>query len=228
VAYLDADAGSAIAFTEIWWTTNRDKLQQPEWTLTRTGTWLPDTTVIFAWDSFAQRHEATSWMLTSSYPSYMGNKLGKTQVLSVYAKISNANYYAWTYWKPKIRVTYDWGLHYVETEMALNTDVQRLQVSFVPTTSVWVVTVSMTSETDATGTDSYVYFWHFEWNIPNVWNMNLWYIAEPVLDMGLAETNATALASSVRNYASASATTTWSMGVFIKKLLTVAKFLWLK
>ena len=224
VSYLDADTGSNMAFTEIWWTTNRDKYKQPEGTITRTGDWLPDTTVhTSGTGKFAIRFEPVfTWVpltLWSDIPT--GDITGKQMVVWVWCKINSANYYSWTYQMPRLTVHYDDWLYSAYAEAGQTTDRQYLFVPITPTTSFWQISVSFSADTDQISTDGYAYFDDFStfyppWVQLNLWGMDLFANAIPITPYIATNINA----ADVRAYPVTSLTTDWTIGKLIKKIYT--------
>lgn len=215
---LEATSGSYVAVTNNNLLSTDDIVFTPDGTLKRCGTGLADTTVYWT-DSYSLRQETFGTPIAYSINSPMGNKLGKAINVSIYCKINSANYYAGTHVLPKLTVEYDGWLHTVYSQWASTTDWQWLYLSFVPTTDNPEVTISLTSETDATGSDAYVYFWHMEGNIPNISAMNNRAKALPILDIGQLETSAWLVANSVWNYNTALLTWIWTIGNYLKTRL---------
>lgn len=196
----------------------------------RCGTGLADTTVRTA-GGYSLRFEVTSatdqlaW--TQQFPT--GDIQNKTMTVSCWVKINSAAFYAGTYTAPTLSITYDNGLT-TQTATATNsTSWQRLAVSFTPTTSFGQIDVAIYGATDATSTDSYFYLDDMDMAFPagtslNLGGLDLWVDALPVTPT-IATVPST---GSVWDVPTSSLTTSGSVGVFVKKLLSVAKFLELK
>lgn len=97
---------------------------------------------------------------------YQDNYPGKTQIgncknkaVSIVAdlKINNTNFYAGTHTNPTLRVVYDGGASEVTAVATDTIDGQKLMVTFIPTTEIEAVLVTVEMATDAVGSDAYVY-----------------------------------------------------------------------
>jgi len=126
----------------------------------RTGDGLTDTTARTAGaNKFGIRFESTSSTtnLEWAYNIPTGNIEDKTMVVSVWCKIASATYYAGTHQNPRLTVTYDNGT-VTYAQATDSTEWQLLSVPFTPTTDFGQITVALTTLTDATTTNAYVYF----------------------------------------------------------------------
>ncbi len=119
-----------------------------------------------------------------------GNIQSKTMTAGVWVKINNAAYWAGTHQMPRITVDYDNGTE-VYGEAAQTTDWQFIFVAFTPTTTYGQVTLTVSSMTDATTTNKYVYFDDFTAPLPqgselNLGSLDLWANALPVTPVSYA------------------------------------------
>lgn len=184
--------------------------------LVRCWTGLTDTKVLIAWDNYSLRQEAIWWAISFMQKSPCGSRLGKSTFVSVYCDINSANYYAWVYKKPKLKITYDWWT-VIEKEAVLQTGVQRVDLVFTPTTTIPEIIIEVISETDAIWTDAYVYRGHFEANIPTVRNLDNRVDALPLIDIGQLETNSTLVSDAVWK-ANPDFFETWTIGDWMKTI----------
>lgn len=216
-----------------------------------TGTGLSDTTSHNG--GFAMRFSSSllgNVRFSQKIPT--GNIQSKDMIVGVWVNISSSNYWSSTHTMPRLTVTYDGGT-IAYSQASQITGWQYIYVPFTPATTSGIIEVVFTTNTIATGSNSYVYFDDFSALYPagyqlNLGNMDLWFEGAPVTPM-LATNLA---AADVWNYATAGLTapgTTgktlvdagnpWSaslasnntpgtFGYFVQKLLSVAKFLGLK
>jgi len=225
----DGVDGSQIRFQNYDQTANSDFTHMPYGKIYRTGTGLADTTVRTA-GGFAMRFEPTyspnlmHW--EQNVPT--GNIQNKTMTVSVWVKINNAAYYAGTHTKPTLTIDYDNGTT-MSSVATTGTGWQQLAVVFTPTTTYGQIEMKVTGATDATGTNRYFY----------VDDVNIAYPAGVAVDLGNLDLWADGLpvAPAIATVPSlggvwdeplAAHTVSGSFGYFLKKVLTVAKFLGLK
>lgn len=165
--------------------TNDDKVYTKTGNFQRTGTGLTDTTCRTA-GGYALRFQSTSsvnrleWIFT--IPT--GNIQNKTMMVGIWCKINSATYYAGTHQKPRLTVDYDNGT-VVYVEATATTDWQFLPLPFTPTTTYGQITVTVSTMTDATGSDAYVYFDDFKTLFPaesplDTQSLDLWANGLPV------------------------------------------------
>lgn len=111
----------------------------------------------------------------------------KLMSVAVWCKVNSADYYAGTHQMPRLCVTYDAGATTICADAVQGTtDWQLLQVSFTPTTSAGKIVVTLSGDTDATGTGRYFYFDDFAILYPagtslDLSGIDLWQDALPVL-----------------------------------------------
>ena len=213
----DTVDGTELRFVNYEDVATQDKVWKTFGNLVRCWTGLPDTKVLVAGDSYSYRLESIGWEINYSYKSPIGDKQWKSIFITVYCEINSANYYTWTYKKPKLKVIYDWGT-IIEEEWLSQTGLQRIDLVFVPTTTIPEIEIFVTAETDAIGSDAYVYFWHFDSNVPTVRSMNNFSLALPILDIGQLETNATNVADAIMNTDLSLYNKVWSFAVSQKKI----------
>jgi hypothetical protein len=87
-----------------------------------------------------------------------GDITGQTLIIGVWVKINSANYYALNYNKPKMTINYDDGASSVYIEAANLTDWQYISLPVTPATAFGQIEVIISTDTDAIGSDAYVYF----------------------------------------------------------------------
>ena len=225
----DGVDGSQIRFQNYDQTANSDFTHMPYGKIYRTGTGLADTTVRTA-GGFAMRFEPTyspnlmHW--EQNVPT--GNIQNKTMTVSVWVKINNAAYYAGTHTKPTLTIDYDNGTT-MSSVATTGTGWQQLAVVFTPTTTYGQIEMKVTGATDATGTNRYFY----------VDDVNVAYPAGVQVDLGGLDLWADGLPvapaiatvpslGGVWDEALTAHTVSGSFGWYVKKLLSVAKFLGLK
>lgn len=150
----------------------------------RTGTGLADTTSHTGGYAVRFQPISSTTPLAWTFDIATGNIQTYQATISVWVKINNAAYYAGTHQNPKLTVNYDNGT--LATATATDTtDWQQLSVSFTPTTTYGVVTVTIDGYTDATTTNAYFYVDDFENDYPSGYAVNLgkfdvWADAKPV------------------------------------------------
>lgn len=152
-----------------------------------TGDGLADTTVhTSGTGKFAVRFESTSSTSphTWSFFTPTGNIQNKTMTVGVWCKINNATYYAGTHQLPRLTINYDNGTT-TYTQATASTDWQYLPVNFTPITTYGQITVTLSTMTDATGSNAYVYFDDFSVLYPagyklDLGGMDLWANGLPV------------------------------------------------
>lgn len=224
-------AGSEIRITNYDGTTNRDYIYTYNGDLARCGDSLSDTTVhTSGTGAFSLRQEskistrATTW--TQTIPT--GNIQNRDAMVGVWVKINSASYYGGSvYEMPRLVLNYDNGTE-TYAEATTGTGWQFLKIPFRPTTTYGQITISVTSRTDATGSNAYVYIDDFSMLYPSGYTLNL-----GSLDL-FADARPVGPAIST----SVSALDVWAadptifgagtIGKFVTKLLTVAKFIGLK
>jgi hypothetical protein len=187
-------AGSTVRFSDYNNTSNYDFVYTPTGYFTRTGYALADTTVRTSGTTFgaasagdfAIRFQSTSGTseLAWSQAVPTGDITGRTMSVNVWVKINNAAYYAGTNQLPRLTVTYDNGT-VAYAQAAASTTGQLLSVPIVPTTSYGQITVKLSTMTDATTTNAYVYFDDISVQYPagysfDLGGMDLWANAFPV------------------------------------------------
>lgn len=188
--------------------------------LTRCWTGLADTTVYWT-DSYSLRFDTIGWELMFCYDSPTGNIQWQSKIISVQCNIASANYWAGTYVLPKLTAIYDdW------TELsciaAQVTGWQKLFIPLETTTGSPIVRICLTTETDAIGADTYVYFWHFDWGIPTIRNMDNWADALPILDIWFLTATAATVRDAVMNADLSLYNLAWSFAKAIKTIKSKA------
>jgi len=222
--------GSYIATQNTDLLTNDDRYYATYGEIWRTGTGLADTTVRTA-GGFAMRFEPNSatdalyW--TTSIPT--GSIQNKTMTISLWVYINNIAYASGSHTKPTLTVTYDQTSIATSVATATYGSWQQLAVIFTPVTTYGQVTMKVTGATDAVGTNRYFYVDDVNVAYPagvavNLGGLDLWADGLPIAP---AISTVPSLGG-VWDEALAAHTVAGSFGAFVKKLLTVAKFLGLK
>jgi hypothetical protein len=206
----------------------------PNGIITKTGAGLTDTTVRLSGGNCMRQESSITGLLLETPLSWeqkvpVGNIQNNAMTVGVWVKISSANYYGGTtYELPRITVDYDNGTT-TYAEATASTDWQFLSVSITPTTIYPELTVSLSSMTDATTTDAYVYFTDVAVLYPAGVALTQGKLTDWVTGVPLTPTIATGLsASDVWAVGTSGLTGTGTIGKFVTKLLTVAKFIGLK
>lgn len=130
--------------------------------ITPSGTGLADTTCHTA-GGYALRQQSTdsgnSFMWEQDVPT--GNIQNMTMSVAVWCKVNSTAYNAGTNILPQLTVRYDDSVSASATypnTTPLGTDWVLLSVSFMPTTTFGKIEVILSSQTDAVGSDAYVYW----------------------------------------------------------------------
>lgn len=228
VGQTDMTVGSKIGFATPNATANTHFYYQRQGTISSTGTGLSDTTVHTA-GGFGVRFEPIVALnpLTWIQNVPTGNIQNRTMNIAVWCKINSATYYGGSvYQYPRLTVTYDNGT-VAYSQASATTAWQLLFVSFTPTTTYGQITVQLSARTDATGSNSYVY-----WD-----DMAIQYPAGYTLDLGSLDVFADGLPVTPSIATNLSALSVWTaastvdygantMGEKVaKKLLTTNKFI---
>jgi len=201
-----------------------------------TGDGLTDTTVhTSGTGKFAIRFESSSSTspLEWSFTVPTGNIKDKTMTVAVWVKINSANYYSGTYQMPRLTVDYDNGTE-VYAEAGKTTDWQQLFVTFTPTTTYGQITVTLSTMTDQTGSNAYVYWDDMSLLYPNNHSLDLggmdnWANALPVTPPIAIPLSAYSVSNAVWEELKSSHTTAGTFGEHVgKKLLKLTDFLGLK
>ena len=183
--FLTSTPESFVRVTDNNDVTNADMTYQPYGIITRTGTSLTDTTTHTA-GGFAARFESLSSTLPLEWKFTIptGNIQNKTMMVGVWCNINNAAYWAGTNQLPRLTIDYDNGTTaYVQAAQA--TGWQFLPLPFTPLTTYGQITVTVSTMTDATTSDAYVYFDDFKTLFPaeaplDTQTMDLWANGLPV------------------------------------------------
>ena len=222
--------GTKIGITNYNATTNDDRDYLTYGLFQRTGTGLSDTTVHTS-GGFAMRFQPTDSINLLQFAQTVptGNIQNKTMTVTCWIYINNAAYYAGVHTNPQISINYDNGT--VVTATASNTagSWQQLGLTFTPATTYGQITITIQGATDATSTNAYFYLDDFNIAYPagvsiNLGGIDLWANALPI-----TPTIATFPSlGGVWDESLSAHTISGTFGWFVKKLLTVAKFLGLK
>jgi hypothetical protein len=214
----DTILGSRFRILNYNGTTNDDRNWLTNGEIVRTGDSLPDTTVHtsgtgkYAIRLLSNTVDALTW----SFNNPTGNIQGKDMTFIVWCKINSANYYAWSYSKPRLSITYDNGT-VAYAEATNSTDWQKLVVDFTPTTTSSQITVNLSALTEAIGSDAYVYFDDFSALLPqgsqvNTGGLDTWADALPDLPIYATGANSSDIAEAVWSKKLSEITSTGSTG----------------
>lgn len=231
VGQTDMAASSKIAFATPNGTANVNFFYQPTGTISSTGTGLSDTTVHTS-GGFGIRFQPIVSTNPLNWEQFVptGNIQNKTMNVAVWCKINSATYYGGTvYQLPRLIIDYDNGT-IAYSQAAQSTSWQLLFVSFTPTTTFGRIKVTLSGRTDATSTNSYIY-----WD-----DMSVQYPAGYTLDLGSLDVFTDGLPVTPSIATNLSALSVWTapstvdygsstMGEKVaKKILTTSKFIALK
>lgn len=226
---LASSPPSLLRFSDFNDTTNDDRVYTPKGNWRRCGPSLSDTTVRTAGGySLRGEHVIPTKTLSWAQDIPVGNIQNKTMSISIWVNINNAAFYGGTHTKPTLTVNYDNGTELTAVALG-STGWQRLTVTFTPVTTFPKITVTISSKTDQTGTNSYVY-----WD-----DMNVAYPAGVQVDLGTLDywSNAFPAVPSISTFPSlggvwdealSAHTSSGTFGNLLRKALTTPKFLGLK
>ena len=224
--------GSYLKLTDVNDTANDDRGYYTYGQIWRSGSGLTKTTVRTSGTGkyavcFMPNDGTNLLKWTQNVPT--GSIQNKTMTVSAWVNIANSAYAAGTHTKPQLSVNYDNGTVATATATATYGSWQQLAVTFTPTSTYGQITVTIQGATDATGANAEFY----------ADDINIAYPAGVQVDLGgldlwangLPITPAIATFPSlggVWDEALSAHTVSGSFGAFVKKLLTVAKFVGLK
>lgn len=162
---------------------NVDKVYLTEGYYVRCGTGLPDTTV-HTDGGFSLRMEALNEPLLFEQYVPTGDITGKTMTVAVWVKLNSSNYWAGTNVMPRLTVDYDDG-SIAYAEAGQTTDWQLLIVPITPITSYGRIKITLSIETDQSGSDAYVYWDDMSVLYPagvqvSLGSFDIWANAEPI------------------------------------------------
>ena len=152
-----------------------------------TGAGLVGDTTVHTTGGFPMRIESTSstdrqeWV--QSIPT--GNIQNKTMMVGVWCNINNSAYWGGTHQLPRLTVNYDDGT-IAYTQASETTGWQFLPLPITPTTTYGQITATVSTMTDATGSNAYVYFADYVVLYPagvqlNLGLMSLWANGIPIM-----------------------------------------------
>lgn len=220
----DTVLGSQVRFVDNSGITNNDSDILTYGKFQRCGTGLSDTTVRTA-GGYSLRFEplSSTERLEWNFNIPTGNIQNQSTIIGLWVKINSTSYWAGTHQMPRITINYDNGTESYG-EAAQTTDWQYIHAVFTPTTTFGQVTVTLSGMTDATTTDSYIYWDDFSGGFLVNTTLDGWANAEPIPPAYSFNINA----ATFWDYSSSSATASGSMGVKLKKVLTLPQFMGLK
>lgn len=228
-SYIYDAIGSQFAFQNYDNEAGNHVIYKPDGIIQRTAAGLTDTTVRTTGGS-CLRFESNNTITRLEWMQHVptGDIQNKSMTVGVWCKINHANYYAGTKEMPRLTLVYDNGTKtYVEA--TATTDWQFLSMSFTPTTTYPDIILTLSAMTDATSTDAYVYFTDFAVLYPAGHQLKLGEMAYFADGEPLKPTIATNLSpADVWAVNTSGLTGDGTIGKFVTKLLTVAKFLGLK
>ena len=181
--------GSRVRFVNYNGTANDDRVYLIPGYLQRTGTGLTDTTT-HTTGSYSLRFESktgnypVTWSMNNAGGFTIGNCQNKSLTFIIWCKINSLNYFNGTNVAPKIDINYDNGTHRYAYASSTTTNWQRIAVTFTPTTTFGTVYIDISTQTDQTTTNSYVYFADYDLQLPsgvqvNPGSFTLWAKAYP-------------------------------------------------
>lgn len=228
--YMYNANGSQYAFQNYDNSSGDHRIYKPDGVIQRTAAGLTDTTVRTTGGSclrFASNNTTNNLTWEQNVP--VGDVTAQTMTVGVWVKINSATYYAGTNQMPRLTVDYDNGTTtYAEAAQTAGSW-QFLSIPITATTSYPQFKVTLSTNTDATSTDAYVYFTDFAVLYPAGYQLKLGELAYFADGEPLKPTIATNLsAADVWAVSTSGLTGTGTIGKFVTKLLTVAKFLGLK
>lgn len=210
----EAIAWSYIAITNDWGITNNDKYYTTTGNIVRTWTGLADTTVFWT-DDYSMRFNTWAWTLEFQYDSPTGDIQWQSKIVSVYCKINSENYWAGEYMLPTLTLTYDnWTI--ITATAAQVLDWQKLFIPLETTTGSPLVNVSVSTETEASDADGYVYRAHYDWWIPTPRNLDNRDSALPILDIRFLTTSASNVRDAIMDADMSLYNKAWSFAKWLK------------
>ncbi|HPW34489.1 MAG TPA: hypothetical protein PK367_01870 [Candidatus Paceibacterota bacterium] len=228
--YMYNAPGSQYAFQNYDNVAGDHRIYKPDGVIQRTAAGLTDTTVRTTGGS-CLRFESNNTINNLVWEQYVpvGNVLAQTMTVGVWVNINSATYYAGTHQMPRITVDYDNGTTAYAEAAQIAGSWQFLSIPITATTSYPQFKVTLSTNTDATTTDAYVYFTDFAVLYPAGYQLKLGELAYFADGEPIKPTIATNLsAADVWAVQTSGLTGTGTIGKFVTKLLTVAKFLGLK
>lgn len=154
----------------------------------RCGEGLDDTTVRTSGsDKYSIRFQPIRYgvplIWTFNIPT--GNIQGQSITLGVWVKINSANYYSGYHLLPLLTVNYDNNQYTITGQTSAQTEWQYISTTFIPSTTFSSVNVTLSADTDQSGSDAYVYWDDFVVDYPedasvNLSSFDMWYDASPV------------------------------------------------
>lgn len=223
----DTTAGTRVGISNENSVQYVDRSSLTEGYYTRCGIGLADTTA-YNPTGYSMRFESNISELAWEQIIPTGDITGLAMSINIRVKINSANYYSGIYSKPKVTVLFDGETEtYVEADNT--TDWQLLNVTFTPTTSYPEITLTITTETDKTGSDAYVYWDSISVLYPptvslNLGSLDLWSGGRPVTPSISTAINV----ADVWNYPTTNLTAPGTTGKKLVDDLTTSKFLGLK
>lgn len=224
-------AGNAIKIVNKSLVTNDDIVYNTFGTIKRCGDGLSDTTVhTSGTGKFSMRFESNSGLNRLEWEQNIptSNIQGSTMSINAWVNISNAAYYSGTHQKPRLTINYDSGTT-TYAEATATTGWQLLSVPFTPSTTFGRVTATLSTMTDQTGSNAYVYFDDIGVLFPAGHQLALGGLDDWADALPVTPSIATNLsASDVWNVPVSTLTGAGTTGKQQKDLLTVGKFIALK
>jgi hypothetical protein len=170
---------------------NVDRVWNKNGFIQRTGTGLGDTTKKVG--LYAIRFESNNNTNPLIWPKNQptGNIQGKSMTVGIWINIASANYWSAGHTMPRLTVIYDNGSTVYGEATQTAGAWQWVQASFTPTTNFGQITVILSTQTVATGSNAYVYFADFSGPLPqgtqlNLGEFNLWADAFPVAPLSFS------------------------------------------
>ena len=174
--YLNGLDSAMISFHTLNGTTNNHAWYTSNGVGRSTGAGLVDETVRTA-GGLALRlapENSSNGSMKWEFDVPTGNIQNKDMMIGIWVYINSANYWAGTtFTLPKMTITYDDGTDVTATAAQVAGSWQYIFAPFTPTTTTPKVSVKVEVLTDATSTDSYVYFDDMSVLYPAGYIMNL-------------------------------------------------------
>lgn len=226
---VDCLEGTLFRFVNDGGVQNVDYCYTPTGKYIRTGDGLSDTTVhTEGTGKFAECLQAGTGEHKLSFDLPTGDIKDLTMAVGVWCKINSSDYWSAEHVMPKLLIEYDGETQVISTATQ-TTDWQYLMVSFKPTTSTGKVKVYFIIETEQVDSLANVYFDDFSAFYPAGYQLNLGGLDNfdrglpvfPPISTGVSPVDLWNLPTSLL-------TGTGTIGKFVLKLLSVAKFIGLK
>ncbi len=223
----DSTDGTCISYINYGGITNNDFDETTWGNFQRTGDGLSDTTAHTVGSgkfTIRMQNVLQGSPLEWKFNVPTGNIQNQTLIIGVWVKINSANYYSVLYNKPKMTINYDDGASSVYVEAANSTDWQYISLPVTPATTFGQIEVVISTDTDQTGSDAYVYFDDMTVFYPagvalSLGGLDLWSSGFPIVPPISTSVNALDIWAALAS----AQVTPGSMGVLVKTVDTTTK-----